>query len=179
MIKLLVGVLLLELAVLALRAEPMTFTDETSFMAAIDGLVTEDFDTDTGELVALVDIDTSFEVAGGKLAFTSDPAFHLTNLLHESTQFTAFGAAFEDVPPGVFSIFADGQFVFSRLDPCDHDFFFGLISDVPFDLASFIHSTGSFNIDHVSYKLVPEASAIVMLAIGALFLTPSLRRTRR
>jgi hypothetical protein len=158
-------------------AAPIVYTDEAQFLAALPyAPTTEDFTADTGELLPLVDVGTSFQVADGFLKFTGNTDFHLTNLIHTSEQFTSFGVRFCQVPPGTFVGFADASFLWSRLNPSQDDFFLGVISDTPFDLMSFTHNTGSYNMAHAYYTLVPEVSSMILLAVSGILIIPALTR---
>jgi len=160
------------------HAAPIVYTDEAAFLSAVPAtsLTTETFTADTGGLIPVVDPGTSFQVADDSLKFTVDKQFHLTNFIHRSVQFTSFGARFCQVPQGTFIAFANANFLSSRLDPLDSDFFLGVVSDVPFDLFSLTHNTGSYSIAVAYYTLVPEPSSVLMLLISGILILPSLVR---
>ena len=160
----------------AIYADTIVYSNKDTFLAALNNPpIVEDFDSTTGSLLPLVDVGTSFEVTDGKLAFDVNTDFHLTNFIHDTTSFTAFGAEFSDVCPGVFAVFADALFLFSRLDPNEPEFFVGFISDEPFDLVSFTHNTGSYSLESVTYTLIPSPTSIALLSIGIILILPPIK----
>lgn len=159
------------------QAEFTLYTDEATFLEAVENPSAQPFDTHKGGLHVLGDIDTTDTLVDGNLVIESPPGFNVFNFLHEDRSFLSFGADVADIPDGaLFATFVDAAFVHSRLDVCDPFLFLGVVSDVPFDLFSFTTDAESFKIRTAYYTLVPAPTSILFLSIGIILIGGPIRR---
>jgi len=148
----------------------MPYESAAAFSLAVPDPEVVTFTPGTGDLT-VVGSNPSFSpfVSMGKLNIPTDGnIFQATSFFAPDT-FTAFGISLWGVGPGIFSLFVDGEFEWARPD-ARNDFFLGVTGE--FDLISFSANVGPYMADNAKFTLIPEPSALLLVALGLICTFP-------